>query len=374
MKLPVTRRDFLKTPAAAAAMAGAPALLRSQSPNDRVRVAFVGVGNRGAYLLDHMLKVPGVDVVAVCDIVGERAQAAADAVSKAGGKAATFADFRKMLDGRKDIDAVVLATPDSTHKDLDIAILEVGRHLYAEKPLALTPEDCRMVVNAAKAAKGIMQVGFQLRFDPKINASEKFIHSGGIGKVLLCHGTRHGGDLPRNIPWYFDRTKCGDIIVDQGIHILDLFTWAIGTHPLRAYGSGGTNLFIDDPPGRTVMDNYFVIFEYAEARANLSHHYLDPPGFSGHQVRVFGSEGAIDLYQASWQPREKKPPAIRLEVPDADKDSTYMSLAAFIENVRLQRRPPINDVESAMRSTLAPIMGTRSIYEKRIVTWEEVAG
>ena len=233
-----------------------------------------------------------------------------------------------------------------------------------------------MVVNAAKAAKGIMQVGFQLRFDPKINASEKFIQSGGSARSSCATACATAATCLAIFPGISTRPSAGDIMVDQGIHILDLFTWAIGTHPLRAYGSGGTNLFVNDPPGRTVMDNYYVIFEYPDARVNLSHHYLDPPGFSGHQVRVFGSEGAVDVYGAAWQPREKKGPVIPIEVPEADKDkdSTYMSLAAYIENVRLKRKPPINNVESAMQSTLVPLMGTKSIYEKRIVTWEEMAG
>ena len=368
----LTRRLFLKAPAAAVAVA-APGVLSAQPPNDALRVAFIGVGNRGSYLLRHMLRVSGARVVAVCDIVPERAQKAADMVSQAGGSAKIWEDFRKMLDEQKDIDAVVLATPDWTHKDFDIAILEVGKHLYAEKPLALTSEDCRAVAAAAKSAKGIMQVGFQLRHDPKRNAAEKFIHDGGIGKVLMCHGMRHSGEgMPRTIPWYRDRTKTGDIITDQGIHILDLFTWAIGTHPLRAFSTGGTILFIDEPPGRTVMDGYSLILEYPNGvYVNFSHHYYDPPGFTGDQERVFGSAGSVDLVKAVWQPRERRD-TIRLEVPADGEDSTYMAMAAFVDSVR-NHKTPLNNAESALTSTLVPIMATKAIYEKRIVTWEEVS-
>jgi len=366
----LTRRKLFQLSSAAAA----PAILRSQPAPGAIRVAFVGTGNRGTFLLRNMLKVPGVEVVATCDIVEERAAAAARLVAEAGGSARVWTDFRRMLDEQKDIDAVVLATPDYTHKDLDIAILEVGKHLYAEKPLALTAEDCRMVANAARQAKGIFQVGFQLRHDPNRNAAMKFIHGGGIGKVLMCHGIRHGGDLPRAIPWYFDKTKCGDILIDQGIHILDLFTWAIGEHPVRAMASGGANLFVNEPPGRTVMDNYSLIFEYANgARVNFSHHYFDPPGFTGIRELVFGSEGAVDLPAGAWQPRTKKG-LVKLEVPEAGRGADYMSLAAFIENIRSGNRRPLNDAESALRSTLQAIMGTRAIYERRIVTWEEVVG
>jgi hypothetical protein len=154
---------------------------------------------------------------------------------------------------------------------------------------------------------------------------------------------------------------------------LTWFTWAIGSHPVRALASGGTNLFIDDPPGRTVMDNYSLIFEYPGGqRVNFSHHYFDPPGFTGIRELVFGSEGAVDLPAGAWQPRTKKG-LIKLDVPDADKTADYMSLAAFLENIRTNNRKPLNDARSALRSTLQAIMGTRAIYERRIVTWEEVA-
>jgi myo-inositol 2-dehydrogenase/D-chiro-inositol 1-dehydrogenase len=362
----MTRRNLL------AISATAPAILRAQSPDNEVRVAFVGVGNRGSFLLENALKVPGLRVVAVCDIVRDRAMKAAARVEAAGGSARVWEDFRKMLDEQKEIDAVVLATPDWTHKDFNIAILEVGKHLYAEKPLALTPEDCQAVVSAARQAKGIFQVGFQNRHDPQKNAAEKFIHGGGIGRVLMCHGIRHGGDLPRQIPWYFDRTRSGDILVDQAIHMVDLFNWAIGSHPLRAMGSGGANLFEDEPPGRTVMDNYSVIYEYPHGvRMNLSHHYFDPPGFTGRQEKVFGSEGAVDLMTAVWQPRRKKE-RIKLDVPDAGRRDAEMALAYFADHLRRGDKNVLNSAESAMESTLTALLGTKAIYERRIVTWEEI--
>ena len=359
------RRQFLQTSLAA------PAVLSAQTSGQPLRVAVVGTGNRGTYLLRQALQVPGIQIVAVCDLLPDRAANAAGLVAKAGGKADVYSDFRQMLDRRKDIDAVIAATPDHTHRNVYTAVLEVGKHLYGEKPLALNAADSRMIVNAAKSAKGLFQAGFQLRHDPNRNAAEAFIHSGGIGKVLYCQGIRHGRDLPRNIPWYFDKVKSGDIMVDQGIHILDLFTWAIGSHPTRAMGSGGTNLFVNDPPGRTVMDNYSVIFEYpGGVRVNMSHHYFDPPGFTGNQERVFGADGAVDLVAATWQPRESKETK-QIDVPNAGQDATVRALTAFRDSVR-NGRPVLSDAESAMVSTLVPLMGTKAIDEKRIVTWEEM--
>ena len=362
-----SRRAFVKTSIAA----GSAALLAAQSPNDTIRVAFIGVGNRGSYLLKHMLKVPGITVVAICDIDPGNLKKAIDSATAAGSTPEPYTEFRKMLD-RKDIDAVVIATPVDLHKEMAIAALEVGKNVYCEKPMALTPEQCRMVVNAAKSAKGIFQAGFQLRHDPNRAASMKVIHDGGIGKVLFLQGYRHTGDLPRETLWYFDRTRSGDNIVEQACHIIDLMVWAAGSHPLRAFGSGGINLYKNEPPGRTTMDNYAVIYEFPnDVRFEFSHIYFDPPHFSGIKERVYGSDAAIDLAAATMTPREKDAQPRQIEVPDAGQDSTYLSLASFIDNAR-GKKVPLNSAESARISTLAAMLGRKSIYERRVVEWAEV--
>ncbi len=169
------------------------ALLPAQSSNDTIRVAFIGVGNRGSSLLKNMLKVPGVKVVAICDIDPERLKAAQAAVGGADG----LTEYRKLLE-RKDIDAVIIATPVDLHKEMAVAALEVGKNVYCEKPMGLTPEQCRMVVNAAASAKGIFQAGFQLRHDPNRAASMKLIKEGGIGKVLFLQSyPAHRRSAPR---------------------------------------------------------------------------------------------------------------------------------------------------------------------------------
>ena len=363
-----TRRNFVRT---SVALAGSAAILSAQSPNDTVRVAFIGVGNRGSYLLKNMLKVPGIKVVAICDIDPEALKKAVDEATAAGNTPDPYTEYRKMLD-RKDIDAVVIATPVDLHKEMSVAALEVGKNVYQEKPLGLNPEQSRMLVNAAKNAKGIFQVGFQLRHDPNRAASMKFVHEGGIGDVLFLQGYRHTGDLPRQTLWYFDRTRSGDNILEQACHIIDLMVWAAGTHPLRAFGSGGINLYHDIPPGRTTMDNYTVIYEFPKnVRFVFSHIYFDPPAFSGIKERVFGSKAAVDLATATVTELDKESSARKLEVPDADQDSTYLSLASFIDNARGHKRP-LNNAESARISSLTSILGRKSIYERRVVDWSVV--
>jgi myo-inositol 2-dehydrogenase/D-chiro-inositol 1-dehydrogenase len=359
-----TRRTFLGA-------VGAPAVLSAQSPNDTVRVAFIGVGNRGSYLLRHTLKIPGVSVVAVCDLDADRLKKAAEAAQAAGHAPAQYEDFRKMLDERKDIDAVVIATPVDTHKMIAITALEVGKNVYCEKPMSNRVEDIPLMVNAAKSAKGIFQAGFQLRHDPNRRAAIEYIKKGNIGNVLFLQGYRHTGDLPRQTAWYFDRSRSGDNIVEQACHILDLFTWVVDKPPLRAYGSGGINLYKNVPPGRTTMDNYAVIYDFpGDVRLVFSHIYFDPPGFSGIKERVFCAKGAVDLPSATWMELGKKG-EMKIDVPNAGEDSTHQSLAAFFENAR-GHKTPLNNVDSARRSTLVAMMGRKAIYEHRVVTWEEM--
>ncbi|MBM3725847.1 MAG: Gfo/Idh/MocA family oxidoreductase [Acidobacteria bacterium] len=343
-----------------------PALV-AQAPSDEIRVAVIGTGGRGTLLLRTLARIPGARVIALCDIDAENLARASALFPEA----ARFADFRRMLDERKDIDAVLIATPVDTHKMITIAALEVGKHVYCEKPMALNPEECRLVAQAAHNAKGVYQAGFQLRHDPNRRAAVEHILAGRLGPVLFCQGYRHTGDLPRSTAWYFDRTRSGDNIVEQACHILDLFAWAIGKPPLRAFGSGGVSLYKDEPPGRTTMDNYALIYEFpGDIRVNFSHIYFDPPGFSGIKERVFCAQGAIDLATATFTPLNARE-STRLAVAET-RDANLLSLEAFLDNAR-GHKLPLNNAESARTSTLMAILGRKAIYEKRIVTWAEVA-
>ena len=359
----MTRRNFLS------AAAISPALLQTRSPNDMIRVGIIGVGNRGLLLLRQVLKVPNVKVVAICDIDP-------DALKRAGEIAEAHSpdlmtEFRELLD-RKDIDAVVIATPVDLHKEMAVAALEVGKNVYCEKPLARTAEECRQVVNAAKSAKGILQLGFQLRHDPYRAASVKYIHDGGLGKVLFLQAYRHTSDLPRQTGWYFDAKRSGDNIVEQACHIIDIYNWVMQTHPLRAYGSGGINLYADKPPGRTTMDNYAVIFEFPnDVRFSFSHIYFDPPNFTGIQERAFGSEGAIELPKGLFYSRTEKGSPRKIPIEGENEDMNLRSVAAFFDNARAKKQP-LNNADSGRISTLTAILGRTSIYEKRVVEWSEV--
>jgi len=179
----IARRDLLVAPAA---ILGAPALLSAQARGDKLRVAFIGTGNRGTFLLRNMLKVEGVEVVAVCGHCPRESTKRRRPGGQSGGKAEVYVDLRKMLDERKDVDTVVLATPDWTHKDFDILILEMGKHLYAEKPLRRRRRIAALSSARPSVRKRHSRLGSSLRHDPARNASQKVHRERRLGQSTEC--------------------------------------------------------------------------------------------------------------------------------------------------------------------------------------------
>jgi predicted dehydrogenase len=169
------RRDFVRTSAMAAAgiagigsMPGAYGMFsRKISPSDKIRVALIGGRNMGWSDLETFLKFPQVQCVSICDIDDEWLyKRAADVEKMAGKKPQQLEkDWRKVMDNR-DVDAVIVATPDHWHCLQAIAAMEAGKDVYCEKPLANSIAECNAMVNAARKHKRVVQTGQWQRSDP----------------------------------------------------------------------------------------------------------------------------------------------------------------------------------------------------------------
>src|SRR5580765_135694 len=169
MKHPVwTRRDFIRvgTGATAAGIAGTYTLLEPKplwaspnpaAPSDTVRFASIGTGVRGCELLQSSLRVPGIECVAVCDLYDSRHEAAKEAVKK---DVPASRDYRKILD-RKDVDAVIVATPDHQHRKVLVDACLAGKDVYCEKPMSHTVEDGFAMIDVTQKANRILQIGSQ---------------------------------------------------------------------------------------------------------------------------------------------------------------------------------------------------------------------
>ena len=364
----MNRRGFLLASAAAAPS------LRADEP---VGTGFIGTGNRGSYLLRATLAQPGVKVAAVCDIKPDRLDQAATSAGR--DQPATFTDYRRLLE-RKDVGAVFIASPCDLHVEMAVAALEAGKHVYCEKPAGITPESIGRLVRAAKASRTVYQVGQQMRADAKLQKTIARIHDGIAGKLIMAKAQRHAGeDLDHEGPskdWFFNAQRSGDVIVEMAVHNLDECNWAIGSRPDRAGGFGGALLWKDDPPGRTNMDGYTLSYDYANGvKLSFTQVFFHPDRMpnGGQYLHVYGVQGAVDVDAGMFYPSARGAAPVALLTPEERqaKPMDDAHIAGFLECIRTGAKP-VAGIEVGATAALTAILGREAIYQKKVVTWQDL--
>src|SRR5688572_20930980 len=301
---PISRRDFAK----AAALAGVgvaaatsraastttraatrAATTRTTAPSTRIRLGFIGVGNRGDTLLNAFLAHDDAQVVAVSDVYLPYLDAAA---KKIGDGVAPYSDYRRLFD-RKDIDAVVISTPDHWHALQTIHACQAGKDVFIEKPLSLTVAEGRAMVKAARHYNRVTQVGTHRRSSQVCREAADFIRSGGIGKVTVARAfhiqneSPHGIGRPEDEPapkdldwdvwcgpaplkpynknrslyrfrWFYDYS--GGQVTNTGVHYLDMIQWALGEDAPRSVAAMGGK--VADFDNREIPDTLEAMWTY----------------------------------------------------------------------------------------------------------------
>ncbi|HYO80342.1 MAG TPA: Gfo/Idh/MocA family oxidoreductase [Bryobacteraceae bacterium] len=364
----IDRRYFLLGSAAAAQSA------LSQTDATRIPTAMIGVGNRGSYVLKGVLEQPNARVAALCDLKPARLDTAATVAAK--DNPATYADWRKIID-RKDIDAVFIATPPHLHAEMAVAAIQAGKHVYCEKPIGITPEQVRDVVNAARGNSKVFVAGQQMRSFRQMQRAIEQIRKGAIGDVVMVKAQRHGpADLPHDSSsgdWYFDVNKSGGYLIEMSVHNVDACNWAIGAHPVRASGFGGTLLYKNDPPGRTIFDCGVLAYDYANgAKMSFTQSVFHPAGMPGgnQYIHVFGTKGSVDLLPSTnMYPLQGKgsgtPLAAKVEEPP------HAHVTAFYDCIS-KGGPNPADITVGATAALTAIMGHLAMTKQKVITWDEL--
>ncbi len=309
-----TRRHFLKGTSAAgvallaadstvASAAGMEQIWGKTSP-DPVRLGLIGCGKWGREILKTLAKLPEGPVVAVAEthpVFLRRSQEWAP-------QAERYTDYRALLDD-KAVQAVVVATPTHQHKEIVLAALQSGKHVYCEAPLAPTVGESREITRAAKDHFRLhFQAGLQLRSDRQITHLISYLHSDALGKPLKARAQSHQNsdwreispnpDREKEINWRLD-PKCSlGLAGEIGIHPLDLVGWALKCRPLAVTGFGSLIRWRD---GLEVCDNVTATLEYPggvflnyEATLGNSH--------DGELCMLYGTERTIMMRdRLAWQ-------------------------------------------------------------------------
>jgi predicted dehydrogenase len=353
---PLTRRRFLAASAAATVAASAAAdepapKSKPAGANERIVLGFIGVGGMGTGLLNIFKEMPDVSVAAVCDVYEPHLLKAKE---NAGGKPDTYGDFRRVLD-RRDIDAVVIATPDHWHAIPTILACQAGKDVYCEKPLSYRIAEGRAMVNAARANKRITQMGNLIHAEDNYRRVVEIVRSGVLGTISKARvwmaADRRGlgkpadatppagcdydfwlGPAPKRpfnpnrftFNWRYFWDYAGGILCDFCCHIVDPVHWAMEVdHPETITATGGRYALDDN--GET-PDTLEVVYHYAKgprgfdmvwSQTDASSHGFEKRGlgimFQGTEATLVADYRTFEIFA------EKKGSRIELPSPSIPK-------------------------------------------------------
>jgi predicted dehydrogenase len=417
----LNRRDFGKK-VAAAGMATAFVRMRIMGANDRVRIGFIGVGNRGDQVLDGFLRCDDSEVVAICDLH----QPYLDFASrKIGNNPKQFKDYQKLLEV-KDIDAAVICTPDHWHALQTIHACQAGKDVYVEKPLSLCVMEGRRMVEAARKHKRVTQVGLMRRSSPACKEAAELIHGGEIGQVTAVRsfhvqnewpkgiGDPADGDPPAGFDWDtylgpspkvpYNRNRglyrfrwfyeySGGQVTNYGAHYMDFAHWALGHDAPLAVTAMGNKLAVRD--NREIPDTLEVLWTYpGGVLATFSQFNTNAAraDLRGSTMEVRGTKGTLYL---GWNGYEVVPEKVtEMEYPaltpldrslggkwESDRraligpkkfegeDSTSLHARNFLDCVR-SRQICNCDIETGHRSTTATLIANVALRTKSYLEWD----
>ncbi|MCZ6672093.1 MAG: Gfo/Idh/MocA family oxidoreductase [Verrucomicrobia bacterium] len=324
--LGVDRRSFLKTSVAG----GAGLMLSGKLPlfavggdtkmND-INVALVGVGAQGQVLMQSLMKMPGLNFVAVCDIWEKfNLKRGVGLLRKSGHKPAPYTDYREMLEKQPDLDAVIVATPDFWHAPITNACLKADIHVYCEKMMSNTHEGAVSMVRTAKEAGKLLQIGHQRRSNPRYQFVKKHLleENSICGRITNVNGQWNravteplgwperyaiddailkeygfeGMHQFRNWRWF--KGLGGGPISDLGAHQIDIYGWFLNANPIAVTASGGADYY----DSLEWYDNVMAIYEFETSAGPVRAFYqvLTTTSAGGGYFEYFmGDEGSIKM-------------------------------------------------------------------------------
>ena len=360
------RRSFL-----GAAAAGLAATRARVAAADKVNVGMIGVGGRGRGLLGVYASLPDVNVTHLCDADQASLERADQVIAKAGArKPQTTNDMRHLLDD-KEVDAVVVATPDHWHAPAAILACDAGKDVYVEKPASHNIREGRLMVDAARRNRRIVQVGTQSRSRPSTLKAMEIVKSGQIGEVIMAKawnvqlrddiGHKENSPVPDGVDydtwlgpapwipfnenrfhykwhwhWHFGTGDAGN----DGAHQIDIARWALGVdYPKSAKGMGGKIFFEDD---QQTPDTMNVTFDYGGKALIWEMRIWNPYGMDGQEngVAVYGSEATIQIgrWDRRWGYKLFDRAGKLVEHNDAD-DEADDHMRNFIDCIRTRKLP-----------------------------------
>ncbi|MBI4890247.1 MAG: Gfo/Idh/MocA family oxidoreductase [Acidobacteria bacterium] len=416
-----TRRDFSKTAIAATALSYG----RILGANDKIRMGYIGLGNRGDQVHDAFLEHGDQVTAAVCDL---REDYMDFAIKKSRATPKKYKEYKKLLDD-KEIDAVVVATPDHWHALMFVDACRAGKDVYCEKPLSLTIWEGRRMVQVAGETKRVTQVGIHRRSVQSLRDAAEFVRNGGIGHVTVAKGYHVQNEWPNgignapnamppneamwdawlgpapkvpynlnrtfyNFRWFYDYS--GGQITNFGVHYMDMIRMCLGKDAPKSVVAMGGKYAIKD--NREIPDTCEVLWDYGDTLVVFTQYNANgaPTNARNSELEIRGTKGTMYLQSGRWEVvpekttevlfgqrtpvdrgREKgygpsKKPAMEPKTAGDGFAETYPHARNFLDCVKSRGKCNC-DVLDGHLSTSACILGHIALRTKSYLEWDAKA-
>ena len=389
-----TRRDFMKTSAAVSLAAMTSPMSKAfAAGSDKLRIGLVGCGGRGTGAVSDCMKATeNVEIYAMADLFKDKIDSSLESM-KTGNQwvkkiddptkinvtqercFSGFDAFQKLID-LDEIDIVYLATPPGFRPQHFDAAIKAGKHVFMEKPVAVDPAGVRLVIKAAELAdqkKLSVVAGTQRRHQKHYLDIMKRIHDGDIGEIVAAQCYWNGGGMlnwgPADNPqwtemerqcrrWYFYDWICGDHIVEQHLHNLDVVNWAFDAIPEKCMGIGGRHIRTAPEYGN-IFDHFTVEYDYPNG-AKITSMCRQMDGCTENvSERIVGTKGVAYLDGGNGKITGDKP----FEPKEASPNPYEVEHADLVASIR--NNEPINEAKRVAESSLTAIAGRMSTYTGR---------
>jgi predicted dehydrogenase len=398
------RRTFT---AASAAFAASTAMA---APSNQIRLGIIGTGNRGSQLIAAFKPHSDCKIVAACDVFKPHREKAKELL---GSELDVCEDFRQLID-RKDLDGIIVATPDHWHAIQTIAACKAGKDVYCEKPLSMTVKEGRAMVDAARSHKRIVQVGVHRRSTVAYTKIAEVIASGAIGKVTVARAYRLSNMFPSGIGSNKDSPPPADLNWDLwlgpraerpfnatiapykfrwhqlyssqmgnwGVHYFDAIRWALGVEAPTSVCTMGGNFAVRD--NRDIPDTAEAVFELPSGALLIFGQYeaSQNPALRSGEVEFRGTHGTLYANEngyeivpetgGQFQDRKPRMKPAKYSSKEKNVEATEAHARNFLDCMK-SRKTPNADVEVGHRSTTFSHLANISLATRARLDWDAKA-
>ncbi len=366
-----------------------PFSILKNAPNETIRIGVIGTGDRGQGLMKILMSIKNIDLVALCDTLDFRLNAAAVIAPKA----KKYKNYKALL-AHKDLDAVIISTPLNTHATIASAAIDAGLHIYCEKTMVKGDEETLKLYDKLKTHNNkIFQTGHQYHSSRLYAHLVEMIQSGEIGVVSAVHAqwNRNGNwrrpvpdpKFERQVNWRMYREYSYGLTAELSSYQIDFCNWFMDAHPEKVTGFGDISYWKD---GRETYDNTHLIYSYPNG-VKASFTCLTANAKDDYQIKILGDKGSILIdYQNAW-----KYPEGKYEKVIGDVDGVSGATASWtagkgiaieykhteptrqaLEDFRtaiIENKMPLSNFKSGAKVAFAVDMGISAMDTNQVVNW-----